>query len=187
MKSYRLAVLVAIAAALGFNTAVASERGSPLTGGGTGIGVGVGVGVGGAGGNSSTVVNGDDYHQILQIPNTPPAISPNVSMNVICPMVAIGSNAISLPIFSISGTQEPKVVALCVAYHLGQAAIVEQMLCGMSAQYKAANGNCAAVVKPIAKTADVSNTQAERQAKWKLNQEAKARGDVVPYQQEHFQ
>lgn len=93
----------------------------------------------GIGGNSTTTVEAGDYGD-LRI--TPSAIAPSVSTNVICPMVLQGSAAGSVWFASGSGTTGPEVVALCVAWHLGQKEVVEQLTCKADKHYREVNLNC---------------------------------------------
>jgi hypothetical protein len=109
-----------------------------------GVGVGVGVGTGGAGGNVgnttlNNVTEASDYGDLRIVPS---AIAPSVMNSVICPMVMQGSKAGSVFFFSGSGTHAPDIVPICVAWHLGQAEVVEKMTCAASAEYRKANLNC---------------------------------------------
>jgi hypothetical protein len=70
------------------------------------------------------------------------AIAPNVNTNIICPMVMQGSKAGSVFFASASGTHEPSIVAICVAYQLGQYDVVEQMTCDANPSYRKNNPNC---------------------------------------------
>lgn len=118
--------------------------------GAIGLGVGVGVGTGGnatgVGGNVDSNVNVEaaDYGDLRQVP---PAIAPSVFNTNICPIVVQGSAAGSVFFFSGSGTTDPKLVAICVAYHLNQPEVVEAMTCNASKEYRQANPNCA-TLKP---------------------------------------
>jgi hypothetical protein len=116
--------------------------------GGTGIALGVGQGgTGGQGGVGGNATLNNSYNN--QAPDlgdlriVPPAIAPSVSTNIICPMVMQGSKAGSVFFFSGSGTHAPDIVSLCVAWHLGQKDVVEQMTCKASKAYREVNPNCA--------------------------------------------
>ena len=76
------------------------------------------------------------------IRNIPTAIAPSVGNSQICPMVAQGSKAGSVFFFSGSGTHQPDIVPLCVAWHLDQLDVVERMTCEASMAYRRANPNC---------------------------------------------
>lgn len=89
-----------------------------------------------AGGN---VGISNDYSDLRIVP---PAISPNINTNVICPMVMQGSKAGSVFFFSGSGTHAPDIVPICVAWHLGQKDVVERMTCAASKEYAKANPAC---------------------------------------------
>lgn len=153
-------VLIAVASFMFINKANAGNLGNPnpppFQGGGdatakataTGVGVGVGqggaggaggAGYGGAGGSVSYNSEAPDYGDLRIVP---PAIAPSVGNNVICPMVSQGSKAGSVFFFSASGTHHPKIVDICVAWHLGQKEVVERMACNSSEAYRAANPNC---------------------------------------------
>jgi hypothetical protein len=126
---------------------------------GTGIGTGVGIGIGGAGGlggnggaggNGGSVGNvsasggninneAADYGDLRIVP---PAIAPSVNTAIICPMVMQGSKAASVFFASISGTHEPDLIPICVAWHLGQKSVVEKMACNSSKEYRDANPAC---------------------------------------------
>lgn len=125
--------------------------------GAVGLGVGVGVGIGGKGGDGGTGVGGNvgnvtaspnqsvnveagDYGDLKQVP---PAIAPSVFNPNTCPIVMQGSAAGSVFFFSGSGTTSPELVAICVAYQLGQTNVVEAMTCNASKAYRQANPNCA--------------------------------------------
>ena len=112
--------------------------------GAIGLGVGVGVGTGGTGGNvgNTTLNNTTEAGDYGDLRIVPPAIAPSVSNNIICPMVAQGSKAGSVFFFSGSGTSEPDLVPICIAWHLGQAAVVEAMACAAEPTYRKANANC---------------------------------------------
>ena len=74
--------------------------------------------------------------------NVPTAIAPSVNNSQICPMVMQGSKAGSVFFFSASGTHNPDIVALCVAWHLDQLDVVERITCEASPAYRRANFNC---------------------------------------------
>lgn len=76
------------------------------------------------------------------IRNVPTAIAPSVNNSQICPMVMQGSKAGSVFFFSASGTHNPDIVALCVAWHLDQLDVVERITCEASPAYRRANPNC---------------------------------------------
>ena len=76
------------------------------------------------------------------IRNIPSAIAPSVNSSQICPMVMQGSKAGSVFFFSGSGTHQPDIVPLCVAWHLDQIDVVERMTCEASMAYRRANPNC---------------------------------------------
>ena len=76
------------------------------------------------------------------IRNVPTAIAPSVNNSQICPMVMQGSKAGSVFFFSGSGTHQPDIVPLCVAWHLDQLDVVERMTCEASMAYRRANPNC---------------------------------------------
>jgi hypothetical protein len=107
--------------------------------------IGVGIGTGGdatssaTGGAGGYVYTDNDYGD-LKIP--PLAIAPNINTNIICPMVMQGSKAGSIWPFSLSGTHEPDLVPICVAWHLGQTSVVEKMTCNASKEYREANPKC---------------------------------------------
>jgi hypothetical protein len=151
----KLKNLIAVTA-LAFSTqALATPpMGHPLVGGNSGanananaLGLGVGIGQGGNGGIGGSVGNttlnavteSGDYRDLRIVP---PAIAPSINTNIICPMVMQGSKAGSVFFFSGSGTHEPDIVPLCVAWHLGQKDVVERMACQASEAYRNANRNC---------------------------------------------
>lgn len=74
--------------------------------------------------------------------SVPSAIAPSVNTSIICPMVMQGSKAGSVFFFSGSGTHQPDIVPLCVAWHLKQFSVVEKMTCSASKEYAAANPAC---------------------------------------------
>lgn len=98
-----------------------------------------GGGFGGQGGNVSINNPAADFGDLRIVPS---AIAPNVVNNVVCPMVAGGSKAGSVFFFSGSGTHAPELVTICVAFHLGQFEVVEQLTCAKDSNYRKANGNC---------------------------------------------
>lgn len=115
------------------SNAAAFAGAAALAGGGTGYGGDVG--------NISlnNTTEAADYGDLRIVPS---AIAPNVTTNVICPMVAGGSKAASVFFLSGSGTHKPELVDICVAFHLGQMEVVEQLTCARSEQYRKANANC---------------------------------------------
>jgi hypothetical protein len=70
------------------------------------------------------------------------AIAPSVSSNVDCPIVSPASKAGSIWPLSLSGTTGVTLNPICVAYHLGQTKLVEEIACRQSVEYRAANANC---------------------------------------------
>ena len=70
------------------------------------------------------------------------AVAPNVYSSVICPIINQSSHAAQTIIFGASTTGTPTINAICVAYNLGQAAVVERMTCANDAAYRRANPNC---------------------------------------------
>ena len=70
------------------------------------------------------------------------AIAPSVYNSVVCPIINQSSHAAQTIIFGGSTTGIPTVNAICVAYNLGQAAVVERMTCANDAAYRRANPNC---------------------------------------------
>ncbi len=79
----------------------------PLTGasanaGAIGVGVGLGVGLGGDGGSvgNTSVANTIEAGDYSDLRIVPPAIAPNVTNTVICPIVTQGSKAGSVFFFS---------------------------------------------------------------------------------------
>ena len=81
------------------------------------------------------------------IRNVPSAIAPSVSNSQACPMVTMGSKAGSVFFLSASGTHEPSIVPICVAWHLKQLDVVEKMTCAISQAYAKANPVCSVVSK----------------------------------------
>jgi len=130
---------------LSVSLAQATER-NPIQPSANAIGVGVGFGgAGGLGGTVGNVTGGNstieagDYGDLKIVP---PAIAPSINTNVICPMVMQGSKAGSVFFFSGSGTHKPDIVAICVAWHMGQTEVVQRMTCNASKEYREANPNC---------------------------------------------
>ena len=126
------------------NTSTSSTANSSANAGAVGLGVGVGIGGSATGGsvgntNLNNTTEAGDYDD-LKIP--PLAIAPSVSNTVICPMVSQGSKAVSLWPISLSGTHAPEIVAICVAYHLNQADVVQAIACNQSKEYAKANPAC---------------------------------------------
>lgn len=70
------------------------------------------------------------------------AIAPSVYNSVVCPIINQSSHAAQTIIFGGSTTGIPTVNAICVAYNLNQAAVVEKMTCASDAAYRKANPNC---------------------------------------------
>ena len=68
----------------------------------------------------------------------PSAIAPSVSQYSDCPIVSPASKAGSVFFFSGSGTTGTTINGICVAKYLQQEALVQQMACDGSAEYKAA-------------------------------------------------
>lgn len=95
---------------------------------------------GATGGYSS---NGD---MSVSLDNEKPAVSsaiaPSITQNAICPIVSPNSHAVQFLVFGGSTTGTQSLNAICVAYHLKQYEILEQMTCAKSAEYRKANGNC---------------------------------------------
>jgi hypothetical protein len=104
--------------------------------------LGLGVGQGGQGGLGGAAVINNEAGNYRDLRIVPPAIAPSVGNNVICPMVAQGSKAASVFFFSGSGTHEPDLVPICIAFHLRQPEVVEAIACAGSKEYRKANGNC---------------------------------------------
>lgn len=104
---------------------------------------GIGVGVGGVGGNA-TLNNSynNEASDFGRLRIVPPAIAPSINTNIICPMVMQGSKAGSVFFFSGSGTHEPDIVPICVAWQLEQFEVVERLTCQASEAYRKANPNC---------------------------------------------
>lgn len=107
------------------------------------------VGLGGSayanGGNTGSVStnvsvdNGND--RIIPVSS---AIAPSVATSVICPIVSPTSHAAQFLVFGGSSTGSQSLNGICVAYHLGQTAVVERMACNKDKDYAKANPNCAA-------------------------------------------
>ena len=95
---------------------------------------------GATGGYSS---NGD---MSVSLDNEKPAVSsaiaPSLTQNVICPIITPNSHAVQFLVFGGSTTGTQSLNAICVAYHLKQYEILEQMTCAKSAEYRKANVNC---------------------------------------------
>ncbi len=70
------------------------------------------------------------------------AIAPSLMQNVICPIISPNSHAVQFLLFGGSTTGSQSLNAECVAYHLGQKEILEQMTCAKSEAYRKANPNC---------------------------------------------
>jgi len=143
-------LLVAAAIALCSNAHAGPPMGHPLIGSPvTPIGsraeanaLGLGVGQGGQGGLGGAAVINNEAANYSDLRIVPPAIAPSVSHNIICPMVMQGSKAGSFFFFSGSGTHEPDLVPICIAFHLRQPDVVEAIACAGSKEYRKANGNC---------------------------------------------
>lgn len=94
-------------------------------------------GVGGSANNSVNVDNGND--RIIPVSS---AIAPNLSQNVICPIISPSSHAVQLLILGGSTTGSQKLNSICVAFHLQQFGVVEKMTCKADKAYREANPNC---------------------------------------------
>lgn len=70
------------------------------------------------------------------------AIAPAIDVNVICPVITVGGHAVQLIVAGISTTGKANVNSICMAYHLGQFDVVQNMLCNIDSEYKKANVNC---------------------------------------------
>lgn len=70
------------------------------------------------------------------------AIAPSLTQNIICPIISPNSHAVQFLVFGGSTTGGQSLNAECVAYHLGQKEILEQMTCAKSEAYRKANQNC---------------------------------------------
>lgn len=70
------------------------------------------------------------------------AIAPAIDVNVICPVITVGGHAVQLIVAGISTTGKANVNGICMAYHLGQFDVVQNMLCNTDSEYKKANSNC---------------------------------------------
>lgn len=91
---------------------------------------------GGSVGNVNAGVTQNADYSDLRI--VPPAIAPNASSNVICPMISPRSSAFSVFFLSMSGTTGQSVNGLCVAHHSGQKEMVHQIACDEDGAYKKA-------------------------------------------------
>lgn len=91
-----------------------------------------------SGGNSQSVGYNNNYERNP----VASAIAPNVYNSVICPIINQSSHAAQTIIFGGSTTGIPTVNAICVAYNLNQADVVERMTCASDSAYKKANPNC---------------------------------------------
>ena len=91
-----------------------------------------------SGGNSQSVGYNNNYERAP----VASAIAPNVYNSVTCPIINQSSHAAQTIIFGGSTTGIPTVNAICVAYNLGQAEVVERMTCASDSAYKKANPNC---------------------------------------------
>lgn len=89
-------------------------------------------------GNTSAYVGGYDAEKNA----VHSAIAPSITQNAICPIVTPNSHAVQFLVFGGSTTGTQSLNAICVAYHLKQYEILEQMTCAKSAEYRKANGNC---------------------------------------------
>jgi phage tail sheath gpL-like len=69
------------------------------------------------------------------------AIAPNIHTSVDCPIISQSSHAVQLLVFGGSTSGTTSVNPICVAYHLGQTAVVEKMACKYK-EYADANPNC---------------------------------------------
>jgi hypothetical protein len=97
--------------------------------------------------NSSSASSGSNtqsvgYNNNYQRNPVASAIAPNVYNSVICPIINQSSHAAQTIIFGGSTTGIPTVNAICVAYNLNQAEVVERMTCASDSAYKKANPNC---------------------------------------------
>ena len=156
-------LLFAALLAVTFNS-YASERGNPSQGGQASSNAAAGsLAVSGAtalsssgalassGGGSASVgsvtVNGDDY-DAKRIP-VASAIAPNLTQNIICPIITPNSHAVQFLVFGGSTTGTQSLNAICVAYQLKQYIIMEKMTCAASKEYAKANPACSGGVSAI--------------------------------------
>ena len=70
------------------------------------------------------------------------AIAPSITQNAICPIITPNSHAVQFLFFGGSTSGGQSLNAECVAYHLQQYEVLEQMTCAKSADYRKANANC---------------------------------------------
>lgn len=126
------------------NNGNTSTANSSANAGAIGLGVGVGIGGNAAGGSvgATTLNNTTEAGDYSDLRIVPPAIAPGINTNIICPMVMQGSKAGSVFFFSGSGTHKPDIVAICVAWHLGQTDVVQRMTCDADKAYAKANPAC---------------------------------------------
>lgn len=93
---------------------------------------------GGQGGSISNSYQNEasDYGDLRIVPS---AIAPNVSSNVICPIVTQGSAAGSVFFFSGSKTTSPDINAICLAWHQNDKDLIHAIACADSSSYRKAS------------------------------------------------
>lgn len=84
----------------------------------------------------SNTIEAGDYSDLRIVP---PAIAPNVTNNVICPIINVGSKAGSVFFFSGSGTTSPNINAICLAWHSNNEKLVHAIACNESKEYRKAS------------------------------------------------
>lgn len=98
------------------------------------------------GGNASSSGNSVSFNDERNPVSS--AIAPNVNVGVNCPMITVGGHAAQFAFFGGSTTGNPTLVPLCVAYHLKQFDVVQQIICNASAEYRKAAEQTGTICKP---------------------------------------
>jgi hypothetical protein len=91
---------------------------------------------------SNTLNGGSNSVDIDNERNVPSAISPSVGTANDCQIATPSSKAMSVLIFSVSGTTGVTYNPLCYAYKRGQFDVADKLMCLQSKEYAEANEFC---------------------------------------------